>query len=363
VIIAAGNGTALWYLTRASGVVALVLLTAGLVLGILGSVRWRSERWPRFAVVSIHRNLTLFVVVFVALHVLTTIADGYAPVGLKDAFIPFFSRYRPLWLGFGALAFDLLLALIVTSLLRARIGFRAWRAVHWLAYASWPFALVHGIAAGSDARFTWLRMVTITCILAVGAAGAVRLQRAAGPPALRAGIGAATLAAGALGLIWYQGGPGKRGWAARAGTPSYILRRHASGSSLAAAATRSTALPKSFDGRLTGRFARSSDDIGDVGIAFGAAVHGRVPAILRLTLWGTSAGEEGVAMTSSSVSFTPARGPGYSGKVVGLEGNQVVADVTAASGAHLRVTIVLNIDDATSSFTGSVHGDTSAEGE
>jgi Ferric reductase like transmembrane component len=362
VILAAGNATALWYLTRASGVVGLLLLTAGLVLGILGSVRWRSERWPRFAIVSIHRNLTLFVVIFVTLHVLTTIADGYAPVGLKDAIIPFLSRYRPLWLGFGALAFDLLLALIVTSLLRVRIGYGAWRAVHWLAYASWPFALVHGLAAGSDARFTWLRIVTITCIVAVGAAGAVRLQRAAGPPALRAGIGAAALTVAVLGLVWYQGGPGKRGWAARAGTPSYILRRHSSKSSLAAATTTSTALPKSFDGQLTGRFARSSDDAGDVGIAFGAAVHGRVPAVLRLTLWGTSAGEEGVAMSDSIVSFAPA-GPGYSGKVVGLEGNQVVADLTSSSGAHLRVTIVLNIDNATGTFTGSVHGDTSAEGE
>jgi hypothetical protein len=301
--------------------------------------------------------VTLFVVVFVALHVLTTIADGYAPVGLKDAIIPFLSRYRPLWLGFGALAFDLLLALIVTSLLRVRIGYPAWRAVHWLAYASWPFALVHGLAAGSDARFTWLRIVTIACIMAVAAAGAVRLQRAAGPPAVRAGIGVAALAVGVLGLVWYQSGPGKRGWAARAGTPSYILRRHASTSALATATSTSIALPKSFDGQLTGRFARSSDEVGDVGLAFGAAVNGRVPAVLRLTLWGTSAGEEGVAMSDSKVSFAPAGGPGYSGKVVGLEGNQVQADLTAASGAHLHMTIVLNLDNATSSFTGSVHGD------
>src|SRR5207237_9227244 len=83
--LAAGNGTALWYITRASGVVSLLLLTAGLVLGILGTVRWRSERWPRFAVVSIHRNLTLFAIAFVALHVLTTIADGDPPASLKHA--------------------------------------------------------------------------------------------------------------------------------------------------------------------------------------------------------------------------------------------------------------------------------------
>ncbi|TML10045.1 MAG: ferric reductase, partial [Actinobacteria bacterium] len=159
--LAAGNGTALWYITRASGVVSLVLLTAGLVLGVLGTVRWKNDRWPRFAVVSIHRNVTLFAIAFVAIHVLTAIADGYAPVGFKDAVIPFVSRYRPLWLGFGAVAFDLLLALVVTSLLRARIGYRAWRAVHWLAYASWPFALVHGLGSGSDSRFGWFVIVAI----------------------------------------------------------------------------------------------------------------------------------------------------------------------------------------------------------
>lgn len=361
-ILAAGNGTALWYLTRASGVVALLLLTAGLVLGILGTVRWRSERWPRFAVVDVHRNLTLFAVVFVALHVLTTIADGYAPVGLKDTVIPFLSRYRPLWLGFGTLAFDLLLALIVTSLLRARIGYRVWRGVHWLAYASWPFALIHGLASGSDARFSWLRIVATLCVLAVGAAVAVRLMRSPAPAALRATIGTAALGLGALGLVWYNGGPAKRGWAARAGTPSYILRRHASRTALTAASVPAT-LPKSFDGQLSGRLARSNDSVGDVGVAFGAAVRGRVPAVLRLTLWGTASGEEGVAMSDSSVTFAPTGAPGYSGKVVGLNGNQVVADLTSSAGARLRLTILLNLDGASNAFTGSVHGDTTAQGE
>ena len=360
-ILAAGNGTALWYITRASGVVSLLLLTAGLVLGALGTVRWRSDRWPRFAVVSIHRNLTLFAIAFVALHVVTTIADGYAPVGFKDAVIPFVSKYRPLWLGFGAVAFDLLLALVVTSLLRARIGFRAWRAVHWLAYASWPFALVHGLGNGSDARFGWLVIVTILCAGSVGAALALRLLRSPGPLPLRAGAGAMAAVLAILAVVWYRGGPGKVGWAARAGTPSYILRRHSSSSATQGTVNVATTLPKSFDGRVTGRFARSSDEAGDIGIAFGAAVRGRVPAVLRLTLWGTAAGE-GVSMSDSSVIFSPVSFGGYSGKIVALQGNQLVADLRNASGAQLRLTIVLNLDGATSTFTGSVHGDgTSSE--
>jgi DMSO/TMAO reductase YedYZ heme-binding membrane subunit len=356
VILAAGNGTALWYLTRASGVVSLLLLTAGLVLGILGTVRWRSDRWPRFAVVSVHRNLTLFAIAFVALHVITTVADGYAPVGLKDAVIPFVSKYRPLWLGFGALAFDLLLALVVTSLLRAKIGYRAWRAVHWLAYASWPLALVHGLGNGSDARFGWLVIVTILCAAAVGAAFAFRLLRSPGPVPLRAGAGAAAVVLVVLAVGWYRGGPGKRGWAARAGTPAYILRRHASTSVRQATVNAPTTLPKSFDGQLSGRFAHSNDNVGDVGVAFGAAVNGRVPAVLRLTLWGTAAGEEGVTMSNSSVTFAPVNSGAFSGKITALEGNQLAADLTNSSGVRLRLTIVLNLDQATNTFTGSVHG-------
>jgi Ferric reductase like transmembrane component len=356
--LAAGNGTALWYITRASGVVSLLLLTAGLVLGVLGTVRWRSERWPRFAVVSIHRNLTLFAIAFVAIHVLTTIADGYVPVGFKDAVIPFVSRYRPLWLGFGAVAFDLLLALVVTSLLRARVGYRAWRAVHWLAYAAWPFAVVHGLGNGSDARFGWFVIVTIVCAGAVAAAVVVRLLHSPGPLPLRAGAGAAALVLAVLAVVWYRSGPGHSGWAARAGTPTYILNRNASSAAQSSVALATT-LPKSFDGQLSGRFARSSDNAGDIGVAFGAAVRGRVPAILRLTLWGTAAGE-GVSMSDSSVTFAPVGVRGFSGKVVALQGNQLAADLTNPSGVRLHLTIVLNLDGATSTFTGSVHGNGSA---
>ena len=82
-IIAASNPTTLWYLTRATGVVALLLLTAAVVLGVLSSIRWRSGRLPRFLVGGLHRNVTLVAIAFVVVHVVTTVADGYAPVGCE----------------------------------------------------------------------------------------------------------------------------------------------------------------------------------------------------------------------------------------------------------------------------------------
>ena len=130
--------TTLWYITRGSGVVALVLLTVSVALGVLTSLRVGAGRWPRFAVTSLHRNLTLLAIAFVAIHVVTTVTDGFAPIHLQDAMVPFLSPYRPIWLGLGTVAFDLLLAFVLTSYLRHRIGARMWRGVHWLAYVCWP---------------------------------------------------------------------------------------------------------------------------------------------------------------------------------------------------------------------------------
>jgi hypothetical protein len=118
------SGPGLWYATRATGLVALAMLSYCVVLGVLTTVRFESRKWPRFLTVGLHRNVSLIAVAFLALHVVTTVADTYTSIGLFDVFVPFGSSYRPFWLGLGAVASDLLLALILTSLGRLRLGFR-----------------------------------------------------------------------------------------------------------------------------------------------------------------------------------------------------------------------------------------------
>ena len=112
----------LWFATRATGIIALVLLTGTVVLGIVTSVRFASPAWPRFVTVSLHRSLSLLTITFTGLHVLTTIADPFASIGVVSVVVPFTSGYRRIWLGLGAVAFDLLLAVLVTGLLRTRVG-------------------------------------------------------------------------------------------------------------------------------------------------------------------------------------------------------------------------------------------------
>ncbi len=224
-ILGASTGPSIdWYLTRATGTVALLLLSAAVALGVLDVGRYSSPRWPRFLLDALHRNVSLLAVVFLALHVITTVLDSFTSISIFAAFIPFIGSYRPFWLGLGAISFDLLLALAITSLLRRRLGFSAWRTTHWLAYACWPIALVHGLGTGSDVKSSWLLALTIGCVLVVIAAVCVRVLR--GWPQHARVRGAALAATGAFALflvLWVPSGPLGSEWARRSGTPSSLL--------------------------------------------------------------------------------------------------------------------------------------------
>jgi methionine sulfoxide reductase heme-binding subunit len=164
-----------WYFSRATGVVCLVLLTGVVVLGVLVNRGLSLPGLPKFAVTGLHRSISLLSVVFLGIHVATAVFDPYVSIGVTAAFVPFVSSYQPLWMGLGAVSLDLLAAIIVTSLLRARMGRRPWRAVHLLAYASWPIAVVHGVGAGPDLMHGWGVALTAVCLLAGTTAAAWRL--------------------------------------------------------------------------------------------------------------------------------------------------------------------------------------------
>lgn len=165
---------AVWYLMRGSGVVSLLLLSGAVVLGIATTGSARLGWLPRFATLALHRSLALLATAFVAVHVVAAVIDPYAAVRLVDVVVPFTAESQPLWVGLGAIAVDLLAALIVTGLLRARIGQRAFRLVHWAAYVAWPVALVHSVGIGTDAGTPWMWAVAVGSVGAVAAALAWR---------------------------------------------------------------------------------------------------------------------------------------------------------------------------------------------
>jgi DMSO/TMAO reductase YedYZ heme-binding membrane subunit len=228
-LLASTGPSLYWYLTRSTGAVALILLTAAIALGVADVQRWSTPNWPRFIVDSVHRNVSLLAMVFLVLHILTSVLDSFAPIALTDAVIPFIGSYRPFWLGLGTVSFDLLIAVTVTSLMRQRLGFSTWRAVHWLTYASWPIALLHGLGTGSDVKATWLLALSIACLLVVLAAVLTRVV--SGWPENLRGRGVALGGAGVFSLflvLWLPRGPLGSEWARRSGTPSSLLPHHAS---------------------------------------------------------------------------------------------------------------------------------------
>ena len=170
------SGPGLWYATRATGLVTLLLLTLSVFLGILTAGRFASEKWPRFLTMGLHRNISLVILIFLALHVTTTVIDTYTHIPVTAAFLPFASssmggvrRSR------GAVALELLVALAVTSMVRMRVGHRAWRRLHWAAYVCWPVALVHGQGIGTDPRSLVVYIFTLACIASVAAIATWRL--------------------------------------------------------------------------------------------------------------------------------------------------------------------------------------------
>ena len=182
--------TVLWYASRATGVVALLLMTAVLLLGLLVTRQGRLPGLPRFAVTGLHRNLSLVAVVFVVLHVLTAVADSYVRIPLISAVVPLVSSYERLALGLGAVSLDIMIAVIVTSLLRRHLSRRLWRAVHLLAYVSWPVAWLHSITSSTDLRHGWLFLTAVGCALLVVVAVLWRLSAASRdvPRAERVGL-------------------------------------------------------------------------------------------------------------------------------------------------------------------------------
>src|SRR5690349_1938154 len=212
------SAQSLWYLTRGTGLVSLVLLTGTVALGVLTWHGWSSHRWPRFITLGLHRNLSLLAVAFLGVHVASTILDGFAPIGWLDVLVPFHSPYRPIWLGLGAVALDLLIAVIVTSLLRRHLSLAVWRTVHWTAWAAWPIALVHGLGTGSDTTQRWVQLVYLASVLVVLGCAWWRIGSSwTDRRPHRLAVLATSVVLPVAVIAWTATGPLQPGWARRSG--------------------------------------------------------------------------------------------------------------------------------------------------
>lgn len=165
----------LWYLTRSTGLTAFVLLTLATALGVAATQRGLAHpAWPRFATQRLHRNLSLLALVFLGVHVVTTVLDGFVTISGWSVIVPGASAYRTLWVALGTISFDLILLVTASSLLRLRMSHTAWQRLHLTSYAMWPLAWLHYLKTGTDAAGLGLT-VGIVCAGVIGAAAGFRI--------------------------------------------------------------------------------------------------------------------------------------------------------------------------------------------
>jgi len=173
-----------WFLMRGSGIVLLAILTAAVVLGVVAShggasrpgaavdrrTARRATAVGRFALTTVHRDVSLICLVLLAVHALSAAYHSFVDIAWVDVIVPFMSAYERLWIGLGTLALDLLIAASLAAALRDRLGSRGWRAVHATTYLAWVIAVVHTIMIGTDREQVWALAVGVGCAVAfVGA--------------------------------------------------------------------------------------------------------------------------------------------------------------------------------------------------
>jgi len=157
----------LWYSSRATGIVSLVLLTVMIVLGALVSTRVGGRAVGRFEINEIHRSISMITMLFVVVHVGTTVVDSYVPIGFFSALVPFTSGYRRIPVAIGTIAIDLMLTVWVSSLVKDRIRNVTWRYLHWLSWGCFAAAALHGFLVGSDSHRPWMIILQAVCVAAV----------------------------------------------------------------------------------------------------------------------------------------------------------------------------------------------------
>lgn len=359
-LLAATTGpTVLWYIARGSGIAALIVLTLSMVLGLVTSVRWTNPRWPRFVVELLHRNASLIAVGLIIVHVASVVIDAFAPIGWKDAVIPFLSPYRPVWLGLGAVAFDVLLVIVATSLLRHRIGHQAWRLVHWFAYLCWPLVVVHGLATGSDTKVGFVLVLTVLCVAAVLLALWWRLAQGwREHTGTRIAALAASFVAPVALVAWLLAGPLASGWARHAGTPANVLAKVGAAPATAtgpAPTTTGSAATAPFSASASGTLTQSdTNSNGQVTLRIATTLSGGATGTLAVDLTGEPVEDVGVLLSSSQVTLGLTGQPAYRGAVTRLRGQLIVATVHASGRPSLQLTVDLRVPAAGTQVSGTV---------
>ncbi len=364
-ILAAASISPLWYLSRAAGYVGLILLGLIGVLGIITAGNIQVAKGTKFLAPELHRSLSLLAIVVLAIHVGAAVADKYSFIGLKDVFIPFMATYRPIWVGIGAIAVDLGIAVVVTSLLRVKMGYRSWKIIHWISYPIFALSVIHGLGSGSDSALWFSKFIYVAVggflMLAIIARLLARHDLQIGKKVAFFG---AIFAIPLLIIAWAASGPLSANWANRAQgglrqavlTSARVTGSVATGTSRTAVTNRPPLeISPTYTSDWTGKIDQSpANSQGEIALRLMGRLSGSPGYVLSVVLIGIPLGG-GVSMTSSVVEITSTGGTVvYKGTVTALNGTTIVSQVADSAGQSVSFSASLNLGSDGSSFTGTV---------
>jgi methionine sulfoxide reductase heme-binding subunit len=167
-----------WYAARAGGIVAYVLLSANVAIGLLMTGKKTMKHWPRFALEDVHRFGGILVGTFLVVHITAVAIDAYLPFSLTSLVVPLVASYRPIWTALGIVAAELLLALAFTNHYRnVQISYRFWRRAHFVNFVVWGSATLHGLGSGTDRSAAWFVSIYAVAVGTVCALTTWRLLR------------------------------------------------------------------------------------------------------------------------------------------------------------------------------------------
>jgi DMSO/TMAO reductase YedYZ heme-binding membrane subunit len=144
-----------WYTTRIAALLSYLALSASTIYGLLLSTRILDRVAHRPISYTLHQDLAGIGVALALVHAAVLMIDRSVPYAPAEILVPFAGPYRPLWVGIGQVTMGLSLLVLLSFYVRKRIGTRAWRSIHYLAFAAFAGATVHGLMTGSDAGAAW----------------------------------------------------------------------------------------------------------------------------------------------------------------------------------------------------------------
>ncbi len=326
-----------WYVARAGGFTAYILLTLAVFTGAAQSLKWQGGKWPRMVNYETHNFLTLLSSVFIVVHVLAVWIDPFTSFTWFEVFVPFASHYRQVWVALGIVAFYLIIATIITSLLRNKIGYKVWRFLHLGTFIVFLLTTIHGIATGSDTRTWWAALIYFVCF---GAVSGIIMLRALTPAPQTNKIypGVALFAGGLLlaGILFSEIGPMQPGWnkIANNGLGSGSRLSSATTTSSSSSAAAPTLNPtQQFTANIVGQFTQSTPDAyGNVQLALNLNFVSPATGTLNISMLGhmnyssndddDNSNRSSVSITSTSVTFSVPNYSQYSGQVSSININR-----------------------------------------